>query len=480
MTNILIADDEDSIRTILSHSLKKQGYQVFEAEDGEEAKEILSRENIQLGFVDIRMPRLTGLDLLNHQDEFKGNPFIIIMTAQDNMENTIEATKRGAYDYISKPFNLNEINDLTREVLSKWEETKPQTSPKIDQDFSSLNIIGKSKAIKEIYKTIGRIVDQNISVLIQGESGTGKELIAKVIHVQSNRKQSPFLAVNCSAIPENLLESELFGHTKGAFTGATQNKIGYFEKANQGTLFLDEIGDMPIDLQTKILRVLQENEIQKLGDTKSIPIDVRLISATNRNLEQLVKKGLFREDLFFRLNVVPISLPPLRERKSDIAILTKYFLEKFHHMYDVELKSITDDAMKYISSLDWPGNIRELENTLKRIVILNPEGTITKDHILEQSTSSKIEKTLSSSLEDIETLIYSALENYLSKFELTYEKDLYKKILPLIEKPLIEIVLKSTNSNQLKSSETLGINRNTLRKKIKDLKIKINDEKNET
>jgi two-component system nitrogen regulation response regulator GlnG len=481
MAIILIADDEQNIRTILSHSLKKKNHQIITAKNGNEAYDILTSQSIDIGLIDIRMPGRTGLDLLNDKSEFLGEPSIFIMTAQDTMENTIEATKRGAFDYISKPFDLDEVITLIDQALSLKTKTAQVSISQSNTDIKNnkLQIIGKSKEIKEIYKTIGRISNQNITALIQGESGTGKELIAKVIHEQSNRSHQKFVAVNCSAIPNNLLESELFGYKKGAFTGALHHKIGYFEQANFGTIFLDEIGDMPLELQSKLLRVIQESEIQKLGDTTPHPIDVRIIAATNVNLAEKIKEGKFREDLFFRLNVIPINLPPLRERKADIPLLADFFLKKLSHELNQETKILTEDALNLLVSKPWMGNIRELENTLKRVAVLTPEKYLNQNHFKSESISSSSLTSIpnAKNLVELEKFLYQSIKENFKNKEISMEKNIYHEFLPLLERPLINIALESTKGNQIKASQLLGINRNTLRKKINELNINVEKEK---
>lgn len=477
--NILIADDESSIRTILSKSLEKGGHQVVTSPDGDIAFSYLKENNVDLVFVDIRMPGMSGLEILGHQGEFSSHPCIIVMTAQDTMQNAVEAMKRGAYDYVTKPFDLEEIAKIVEKVsanrLRQKEYSELEEKPEINVTSSGLvNIVGKSRGIQEIFKTIGKVANQDVTVLVEGESGSGKEMIAKAIHLQGSRARCPFVAVNCSAIPANLLESELFGYKKGAFTGASADKMGYFERANHGTLFLDEIGDLPLALQAKLLRVLQEREIQHVGDTKTIPINVRIIAATNQQLVGKVEKGLFREDLYFRLNVVPIFVPPLRERRSDIPLLISYFLRKNAEDFKMPIKRISDEAMNYLQSIDWPGNIRELENLLKRVCVLSHGDVLELDDFKGNESrtpsTSAITKT-AKNLDELKNILSENLDHYFGSQESANLKNLYDHFMPLMEKPLIENVLKKTKGNQLKASDILGINRNTLRKRMKDLGI---------
>ncbi|MBX7148525.1 sigma-54 dependent transcriptional regulator [bacterium] len=479
MATLLIADDEASIRTILTKALEKDGHEILRAKTGQEALVYLQSRPIDLALVDIRMPEITGLDLLKQTDKFLGKPYIIIITAQDTMENAIEAMKRGAYDYITKPFDIDELSILVNRALEtrnlKTEVTRLKAQ-EIKESKTSPTIVGKTREIQEIYKTIGKVANQDVAVLIEGESGTGKELIARAIHYQGSRVAMPFVAVNCAAIPANLLESELFGAKKGAFTGANEDKQGYFLQANKGTLFLDEIGDMPMDLQAKLLRVLQQKEVQRLGDSKVIPIDVRIISATNANLTKKVKDGKFREDLYFRLNVVPIFVPPLRERKKDIPYLSQYFLDKACQEFGLPEKEFAEDALDYLTDNPWPGNIRELENLIKRVSVL------TQRPIIEAADFKKLSKGLdlgtmpgNYDAEQLEAFIESHIQLYLKKVNVARERDVYNKFVGMMERPLIRQMLIKKDGNQIKAAEILGINRNTLRKKIRELKIDLRD-----
>lgn len=472
MTQILIADDEASIRTILSKAMEKKGFEVRRARTGSEALEFLKTYPIDVAIVDIRMPGLTGLELLDHQSEFSSKPAIFVITAQDTMENAVAAMKKGAFDYLTKPFDLEELSILvdraleTRTLKNEFVRLK-ETGVSPDQPPK---LIGHSKVIREIFKTIGRVADQDVTVLIQGESGTGKELVAKALHYQGSRAPYPFIAVNCSAIPANLLESELFGHKKGAYTGATNDKAGFFERAHLGTLFLDEIAEMSMALQSKLLRVIQEKEVQRLGDTKTIPVNVRLVAATNKSLSERVARGLFREDLFFRLNVVPLELPPLRERKTDIRPLVDYFLEKNARDFGGEGCQITPDALEFLENRHWPGNVRELENFLKRAFVLAQGGVldVAAFNALATDPVSPVRENISSG--SLEEVIDSHLQSLFAGFH-DGEKNIYDRLLPLLERPLIRRALEKSRGNQLKAAEMLGINRNTLRKKIRELKI---------
>jgi two-component system nitrogen regulation response regulator GlnG len=472
---ILVADDEESMRWILSKALKKKGLMVDLAKDGEEAMLLLRANSYDMAILDIKMPGMTGLELLDRVRELKSDLLVVIMTAEASMKNAVEAMKRGAYDYITKPFDLDVIDAIiekvtkAREITSQVSHLKEELKDRYQLEKT---IIGSSPAMSEVYKTIGKVAPSDMTVLIQGESGTGKELIAKAIHYNSRRLGKPFVALNCAAIPKELLESELFGHEKGAFTGATDRKPGKFEQANGGTIFLDEIGDMPLDLQAKILRVLQEREVVRTGGSQSLSVDVRVIAATNQNLEDMVRRREFREDLFYRLNVVPILLPPLRERSEDIPLLADYFLQKTCNELEVPVKRCSAEATRFLSSYAWPGNVRELENTIKRAVILS------SDPILSQAdfTGLRAERgsdRLADEEVSLEELVDIKLRASLVNMDKMESGDVYTMVLEQVERPLIRFVLEKTRWNQVKAADILGINRNTLRKKITELGIEI-------
>ncbi|NMC75005.1 MAG: sigma-54-dependent Fis family transcriptional regulator [Geobacteraceae bacterium] len=474
LNRILVADDEESMRWVLSKALKRKGFTVDLARDGDEALEMIQTAHYDLAILDIKMPGLSGLDLLERAREVKNDLLVVIMTAEASMKNAVEAMKRGAYDYITKPFDLDVIDAIIEKIEKAREMTSQVSLLKEElKDRYQLEktIIGNSPAMRDIYKTIGKVAPSDITVLIQGESGTGKELIARAIHFNSKRIGKPFIAINCAAIPKELLESELFGFEKGAFTGAVERKLGKFEQANGGTIFLDEIGDMPIDLQAKILRVLQEKEITRTGGNQSIAVDTRIVAATNQDLEEKVRERAFREDLFYRLNVVPITLIPLRDRKEDIPLLVDYFLRKSCAEMEVPTKKCSEDALRLLSSHSWPGNVRELENTLKRAVILSSDPLLTSDDFAAlRSHVGSLSRTDELSLEaQVEVKLRSCFGN-LDKME---SGDLYSMVLEQMERPLIRFVLEKTRGNQVKAADILGINRNTLRKKIQDLGIEV-------
>lgn len=473
ISRILVADDEESMRWVLSKALKRKGISVDLAKDGDEALFMIQKGTYDLAILDIKMPGMSGLDLLEKAREIRSDLLFVIMTAEASMKNAVEAMKRGAYDYITKPFDLDVIDAIIEKIEKAREMTSQVTLLKEElKDRYQLEktIIGNSPAMRDIYKTIGKVAPSDITVLVQGESGTGKELIARAIHFNSKRLGKPFIAINCAAIPKELLESELFGFEKGAFTGAVERKLGKFEQASGGTIFLDEIGDMPLDLQAKILRVLQEKEITRTGGNQSIVVDTRIVAATNQDLEEKVKDKTFREDLYYRLNVVPIRLVPLRERKEDIPLLIEYFLSKTCSEMQIPLKKCTRDAIDLLAGYAWPGNVRELENTIKRTVIL------ASDNLLTAEDFSSLRSTVASSRGDdlsLELLVDQKLRSCLGSLEKMETGDLYGMVLEQIERPLIRFVLEKTRGNQVKAADILGINRNTLRKKIQELDIEI-------
>jgi two-component system, NtrC family, nitrogen regulation response regulator GlnG len=474
LNKIIVADDEESMRWVLSKALKRKGFSVDLAKDGDEALSLIQANSYDLAILDIKMPGLSGLDLLGRVKELKSDLLVVIMTAEASMKNAIEAMKRGAYDYITKPFDLDIIDaiiekiDKAREMSSQVSLLKEELKDRYQMEKT---IIGNSPAMREVYKTIGKVAPSDVTILIQGESGTGKELIARAIHFNSKRLGKPFIALNCAAIPKELLESELFGFEKGAFTGAFERKLGKFEQANGGTIFLDEIGDMPLDLQAKILRVLQEKEITRTGGNQSIAVDTRIVAATNQDLEERVRQKAFREDLFYRLNVVPIQLVPLRERKEDIPLLFDYFLKSSCAEMETPPKQCSDDALRLLMQYPWPGNIRELENTIKRAVILSSDPFLTAadfSSLTSQKSGQQRNEELS-----LEALVDTKLRSSLDNLDKMESGDLYGMVLEQVERPLIRFVLEKTRNNQVRAADILGINRNTLRKKIQELGIEL-------
>ena len=372
---ILLVDDEESMREVLSIMLSREGYRVDAVADGAQAVERLKSQGYDLIISDIKMPRLNGFELLAHVRERFPETVMLMITAFSTTEEAVEAMKQGAYDYITKPFRNEEIRLIVKNALERkaLRQENLLLKKEIDKRYSFGNLIGKSKKMQEVYDLIEKVAASRVNVLVAGESGTGKELVAKAIHYNSERKDKPFIAVNCGAIPENLIESELFGHEKGSFTGAIQQKSGLFEVANGGTLFLDEIGELPQSMQVKLLRVLQEREFRRVGGTKNIQVDVRLVAASNKNLEDEVEKGVFREDLFYRLNVIRIILPALRERRDDIPLLIEHF---YRNITGRERADITEGALRRMLDYHWPGNVRELENVVERCLVLGQSSQI--------------------------------------------------------------------------------------------------------
>jgi len=444
MRKILVVDDELSVRDSLRMIFKKD-HQVITAASAREAWEKILIEEPDLIFLDIIMPQKDGMELLKEIRESQPLIPVIMLTATKTVKAAVEAMKLGAYDYITKPFDVDELKIVAEKALEnrdlKIENRRLQSE--VEERYGFDNIIGKSKEMKEIFGTIRQIAEKNSTVLIHGESGTGKELVARAIHYNSPRRNKAFVAVNCAAIPETLIESELFGHEKGAFTDAQTKRIGHFELAHQGTLFLDEVSELSLPTQAKILRALQEREFVRVGGTKTISVDVRLISATNKNLEDLMGRGAFRSDLYYRINVVPLTIPPLRKRKEDIPLLVQHFLEK--HAGPGE-KKISPEAMDILVAYDWPGNVRELENIIERIVVLTCAETITPENLPANiKATSRVEQ------------IKQGVLNGRISFE-DAERD--------FEKDIILEALKRTNFVQTKAADLLGISRRILKYKM--------------
>jgi two-component system nitrogen regulation response regulator GlnG len=394
------------------------------------------------------------------------------MTARKTSHNAIEAMKSGAFEYVPKPWDLEEMSLLVKRALEnrKLIQDFHELKHEIKKTYEPGNIIGTSPAMQKVYKIIGQVANTDASILIQGESGTGKELVAKTIHWNSQRWDKPFTAVNCAAIPRELLESELFGHEKGSFTGALERRIGKFELAEDGTLFLDEVGDIPLELQTKLLRVLQEREYSRVGGREVLRASARILAATNQDLERAVREKRFREDLYFRLKVIPVYLPPLRERRGDIPQLVGYFIDKINREMGTRVSGISPDALKLLEDHAWPGNVRELENALIRAAVLSPGAVLfPKDFTFHSSRPGEPPPVVDHlSLEEI---IHHKLEDYFQRTKGVDVDNLYSLVIERVERPLIELTLRKTGGNQIRAAEILGINRNTLRKKISELHI---------
>lgn len=477
---ILIVDDEQSLVYVLKKLLEDE-FTIDTAMDGEKAISYILQNEYFAVFLDIRIPKMNGMEVLSYTRKLPYKPNVIIMTAQNTMINAIDAMKKGAYDYITKPFELDEIVGIINKI-KKDEYSKTGEGLRND-DFLDTLLVGKSKTMQEIFKTIGKLSHNNLTVLILGESGTGKELVARAIHLNSIRSDKPFVVVNTPSVPFELLESELFGHEKGSYTGANEKREGKFVQANGGTIFLDEIGDMPLNLQAKLLRVLQEREVEHIGSNKPIKIDVRIIAATNKNLKAMIKDLKFREDLYYRLNVIEITLPPLRERKSDIPILANFFIKKFVKELAIPEKRLNEDAMSYLQSYNFPGNIRELENSIRRAIVMSPSSILTpedfKEIINAESliNSQKYVKDKINESGSFEEIVRQRIKTYIEKIKNTNLNDVYKTIIGTTEKTVIEEILNICKNNQIKASQLLGINRNTLRKKIKEYNINLKNPK---
>ncbi|HXJ32761.1 MAG TPA: sigma-54 dependent transcriptional regulator [Candidatus Eisenbacteria bacterium] len=466
---LLIADDEESIRWVLERALTQLGHRVLVTPNGAAALEVLRSNDVDVALVDIRMPDLSGLDLLSRVREEGIDTLLIIMTAQNTMGNAIEATKRGAYDYLTKPFDLEQVGHLVGRALALRRLTRDLQRLRGELEQRHELVIGRTPAMQEVYKVIGRVAATDATVLIQGETGTGKELVAKTIHYHSGRSGA-FVALNCSAIPNELLESELFGYERGAFTGATERRIGKFEAAASGTLFLDEIGELPLALQVKLLRVLQEREFTRVGGREAIRADARIVAATNQDLEAAVHTGRFREDLFFRLNVVRITVPPLRDRRADIPELIDFFVDKVNRTLNTAIVGVTDDAREALLRHSWPGNVRELENTLLRAAVLARGRTLLAEDFTLTGGKPGAAGAGTLGLEDaVRRRVWEILEQNGDATTGT----IYDAVIAAVERPLIELVLDRAGGNQVKAADMLGINRNTLRKKITDLGIAV-------
>jgi two-component system response regulator PilR (NtrC family) len=397
-SRILVVDDEDSIREFLEIMLKKENYEVTTAEDGLKAKEILAKKSFDMVISDMQMPNMTGIELLKHVKESYPDIVFMIITAFGTTESAVDAMKMGAYDYVTKPFKIDEVRlNIANALRSKNLETEVRILKKeLVKEYSFQNMIGNSPAMHAIFDLIKRVSQAPTNVLITGESGTGKEVVAKAIHYNGPLKDKPFVTINCGAIPENLMESEMFGHKKGSFTGAITDKVGLFEVADNGTLFLDEVGELPLTIQVKLLRAIQERIIRRVGATDDMKVEVRIIAATNRNLEEMVAKGTFRQDLFYRLNVINIKTPSLRERQEDIPLLANHFLQKYNEKLNKSIASISTEAMNILKGYNYPGNVRELENMIERTVALESGSTILPESLPPMVNTSSGRKMASS------------------------------------------------------------------------------------
>jgi two-component system nitrogen regulation response regulator GlnG len=471
---ILVADDDAAIRTVLNQALARAGYEVRLTSTAATLWRWVSNGDGDLVITDVVMPDENAFDLLPRMKKLRPELPVIVMSAQNTFMTAIRASEKGAYEYLPKPFDLKELISIVGRAMV--EPRKARARPASNDEMDQIPLVGRSPAMQEIYRVLARLMQTDLTVMIAGESGTGKELVARALHDYGKRRDGPFIAINMAAIPRDLIEAELFGHEKGAFTGAQSRNVGRFEQADGGTLFLDEIGDMPMEAQTRLLRVLQQGEYTTVGGRTPIKTDVRIVAATNKDLRLSINQGLFREDLFFRLNVVPIRLPPLRERVDDIPDLVRHFFA-LAAKEGLPLKEMDAAALERLRRYRWPGNIRELENLVRRLAALHPQDTITANLINEELSQPSIVTTFDASSSDDDTLSDSVerhLGNYFNEFgDALPPPGLYHRILKDVEYPLISAALAATRGNQIKAAELLGVNRNTLRKKIRDLDIQV-------
>ncbi|MCC4245643.1 nitrogen regulation protein NR(I) [Stappia indica] len=468
---ILVADDDAAIRTVLNQALSRAGYTVRLTSNATTLWRWVSSGDGDLVVTDVMMPDENAFDVLPRIKKLRPDLPVIVMSAQNTFMTAIRASEKGAYEYLPKPFDLKELTSIVGRALS---EPRRMKIDEPEEAGENIPLVGRSPAMQEIYRVLARLMQTDLSVMINGESGTGKELVARALHDYGKRRNGPFVAINMAAIPRDLIEAELFGHEKGAFTGAQQRSAGRFEQADGGTLFLDEIGDMPMEAQTRLLRVLQQGEYTTVGGRVPIRTDVRIVAATNKDLRQLINQGLFREDLYYRLNVVPIRLPPLRERIEDIPDLVRHFFT-LAEKEGLPAKQIETAAIDRLRRYRWPGNVRELENLVRRLSALYPQDVISAaliDQELSQPAPSVEEE------ENAQIDLSGSVERYLNTYFQAFgdalpPPGLYHRILREVEYPLIGAALAATRGNQIKAAELLGVNRNTLRKKIRDLDVQV-------
>jgi two-component system nitrogen regulation response regulator GlnG len=486
--NILVADDDTAIRTVLSQALSRAGYEVRVTGNASTLWRWVQAGEGDLVITDVVMPDENAFDLLPRMKKLRPELPIIVMSAQNTFMTAIRASERGAYDYLPKPFDLKDLVAIVGRAMNEPKAKAPRNDT--PEEMEGMPLVGRSPAMQEIYRTLARLMQTDLTVMINGESGTGKELVARALHDYGKRRNGPFIAINMAAIPRDLIESELFGHEKGAFTGANARSVGRFEQAEGGTLFLDEIGDMPMEAQTRLLRVLQQGEYTTVGGRTPIKTNVRIVAASNKDLRILIQQGLFREDLFFRLNVVPLRLPPLRERTEDIPDLVRHFF-KLAAAQGLPLKSIDGAAIERMKRYRWPGNIRELENLIRRLAALYPQEVIGEQLVeaelgtdaapLDRPSLNGGSAPASSAMDrepEPGQRLSIAAEHYLAEMFKQHGDSLppaglYHRILREIEVPLLTAALAATRGNQIKAADLLGLNRNTLRKKIRDLDIRL-------
>jgi two-component system nitrogen regulation response regulator GlnG len=472
---ILIADDDSAIRTVLNQALGRAGYDVRTTGTAAGLWRWVSAGDGNLVITDVVLPDESGFDLIPRIKRVRPDLPVVVMSAQNTILTAITAAERGAFDYLPKPFDLKELTAMVQRALASPRAVAREQQPPAEHGDDRLPLIGRSPAMQEIYRVIARLTQTDLTVMIMGESGTGKELVARALHDYGKRRHGTFVAVNMAAIPKELVESELFGHERGAFTGATNRGIGRFEQAEGGTLFLDEIGDMPLEAQTRLLRVLQQGEYTTVGGRVAIKTDVRIIAATNRDLRQLIQQGLFREDLYYRLNVVPLRLPPLRERAEDIADLVRHFLRKAEEE-GLPAKRLEPEALDLLRRYRWPGNVRELENLIRRLAVLHSGDSIPAAAIAAELKEPA--KSADAEIDGEPASLSRAVERHLTQYFMAHgdrlpPAGLYDRVLQEIERPLLSICLAATRGNQIRAAHLLGLNRNTLRKKIRDLGLEV-------
>lgn len=454
-TRILVIEDDDGVRETLIALLEDAGYEVEAAADGPPAIALVKKSLFHLYMIDLRLPSISGIEIMAQIKKINAEAVCIVLTAYATIALSVQAMRAGAFDFISKPFQIDVVLNLVKNAIEFNQLKLENLSLKkmVRDKYRFENMVGSSPEMNRVYALIERVADSDSTILIQGESGTGKEIVAKTIHFNSTRRDKPLIPINCGAIPEGLLESELFGHEKGAFTGATTSRTGRFEMAHGGTLFLDEIGELPLSLQVKLLRVLQERTFERVGGVKSIQIDVRIVAATNQDLEKAIEEKRFREDLYYRLNVIPIDIPPLRKRKDDIPLLVDHFIDKFNRKKNKKVKGITAEAIAMLLKYYWPGNIRELENLVERMMVLmNNEDMITTEDIPEK-------------------LIMSRRKTLPFHFELPEEGIVFSEVVSAFENQILDLSLSRANGIKNRAAQLLHMNRTTLVEKLKKRRL---------
>ena len=464
---ILVVDDDAGIRTVLAHALRRTGYEVATMGSVAELLAALRSDDADAVLCDVVLPDGSGIDAIPRAKAIRPNVPVIVMSAQNTFATAIKAAERGAYDYLPKPFDIDELLALTaRAVAEPTDASGESDAPRDD----GVPLVGRSPAMQDVYRVLARVMQTDLTVLVTGESGTGKELVARALHDFGKRRDRPFVAVNMAAIPRDLIEAELFGHEKGAFTGAAQRSSGRFEQAEGGTLFLDEIGDMPMEAQTRLLRVLQEREYTTVGGRGPKRADVRIVAASNQNLPARIEEGRFREDLFYRLNVVPVRLPPLRERSQDIPELCEHFLRQ-GRAQGLPQRRLSSDAVDRLRRYAWPGNVRELENVVRRLVVMSIDEVIDGAMVQEELARSDGRVAAPASGGGLEEAVRDFVQQALAANEAP--GGLHGELIARVERPLLAAVLAEVNGNQLKAAALLGLNRNTLRKRIRELEVPI-------